>query len=172
MIRLTGLLIFMLTEPEQTAIARSGRVMTPPQAIEFQFDASEQAVRRALSRVRQFWQQAGVSDCDAGQAEIVLAEALNNVVEHAYCNTGAGRIELRCRVGSDQIDMTILDQGGPVPAHVFAQRTGPDTDVPLNDLPEGGFGWMLIQKMTCYLHYQRVGGTNCLCFAVLRGGNG
>lgn len=140
--------------------------MTAPKHLVLQFDATELAVRDTLAQLPAFMERAGLGDEDAGRVEIVLAEALNNVVEHAYAGRPTGRIELRCTVQSGRIDTTILDQGRPVPVHVFAKRRPPVEDPLLDDLPEGGFGWLLIQTLTENLSYQRVEGTNCLRLAI------
>ncbi|MDF1802657.1 ATP-binding protein [Thalassovita sp.] len=140
--------------------------MTLPIGFDIRFDATELGVRGALSQLQSFLQRSSVQDDDCGKAEIVVAEALNNVVEHAYAETGNGTIDLRCRQSPLCIDITILDRGVPVPVHVFAKRQPPNIDVEIDDLPEGGFGWMLIQEMTENLSYQRVDGTNCLRMAI------
>lgn len=158
----------MLTELETSAPAEFGPAMIVPLGMQVRINANDMAVRQTLGRVRQFLHQAAVSETEAGQVEIVLAEALNNVVEHAYGGKD-GWIDVRCTIKADQITLTILDMGVPVPNCVLAARCGPATDVPLNDLPEGGFGWMLIQTMTTDLSYQRVGRMNRLRFAVPRG---
>lgn len=158
----------MLTEPETIMSAGTGPVMSTPQVMQIRIDANDMAVRQTLGRVSQFLHQAQVPETETGQVEIVLAEALNNIVEHAY-DGASGWIDVRCKVEPDQIHLTLLDMGVPVPMFVLTKRTGPATDVQLEDLPEGGFGWMLIQTMTRHLSYQRVGGVNCLGFTVPRG---
>lgn len=144
--------------------------MTLPIGFEICLNATELGVREALAQLHGFLQSNGVADSDCGKVEIVAAEALNNVVEHAYWDSGSGTIRLRCRQSPLCINITILDQGVPVPLHVFAKRDTPNINVAIDNLPEGGFGWMLIQEMTENLSYQRVDGTNCLRMAVPLGG--
>lgn len=156
----------MLIAPEQIRQAPERSNMTVPDRFNISFEATELGVRRALAELLA-WLSAIDGSADlSGRVEIVLAEALNNVVEHAYAMSGKGQVELRCNPMPDRLDFTILDQGCAVPVHVFAQRSVPDTDVPLEDLPEGGFGWLLIQTMTRSLSYQRVQDTNCLRMAI------
>lgn len=152
----------MLTAPETETNPTGMSAMTLPTKLAIRFEATEMAVRDALAQVLAFLRNAGLDSDNSGKAEIVLAEALNNIVEHAYCNIGQGKVELQCTHHPARLDVTILDQGKPVPVHVFAKRRYPDTDSALPDLPEGGFGWLLIQTLAENLTYQRVGDTNCL----------
>ncbi|MGH1355660.1 MAG: ATP-binding protein [Thalassovita sp.] len=157
---------FMQTERDLTISVETGYTMNVPHEFKTCFPATELAVREALVAMNSNLKTWQLDETDIGRVEIVLAEALNNVVEHAYALTGGGTIELRLKHTADGIDVTVLDSGVPVPVHVFAKRTGPDVNVATDDLPEGGFGWMLIQHMSSHLSYQRVGDTNCLRLTV------
>jgi serine/threonine-protein kinase RsbW len=99
-----------------------------------------------------------------GTAEIVLAEALNNVVEHAYARY-SGKIEVLMRRADSDLVFELIDAGLPMPG----------TEPPLghlkevleiDDLPEGGFGWFLIRNLSHSLAYRRVGDRNRLTFCV------
>lgn len=70
------------------------------------FPAGERSVRRALSASVAAFHDMGVDRDGCDFAELVLAEVLNNVVEHAFTDRGHGIIELRrgaratpCRCG-------------------------------------------------------------------------
>ncbi len=95
-----------------------------------------------------------------GTAEIVLAEVLNNIVEHAFANQG-GDITLRLARRDGALHCTVSDTGAPMPGLCL-----PEGQVqPLNnlaDLPEGGFGWVLIRSLTQGLAYRRSNGINRL----------
>lgn len=99
--------------------------------------------------------------------ELVLAEVLNNVVEHAYQDRGTGRIELDVTVHAGFIHCTVVDFGMPMPGGVLpeARRHCPKA-LALQDLPEGSFGWALIRDLTTGLGYRRVGDSNELWFRV------
>lgn len=97
-----------------------------------------------------------------GKAEIVLAEVLNNIVEHAYAEK-SGRIDLILELQPPDLFCLIEDYGLPMPGDVLpAGRLRPLTDH--NNLPEGGFGWHLIRTLSRDLHYQREGARNRLRF--------
>lgn len=75
----------MLPEPEDR------------QATRLVFDSDPLAVREALRRLAACPPLCLLDDDMRGTAEIVLAEALNNVVEHAYAGR-RGKIELWLRL--------------------------------------------------------------------------
>lgn len=89
--------------------------------------------------------------------EIALAEALNNVVEHGRL-TASQRIEVLARITETGLLVAIFDKGLAYPDGMIPENTPPD----INELPEGGFGWMLIHSLTNELTYRRNAGTNIL----------
>ncbi|MBN8631702.1 MAG: ATP-binding protein [Rhodobacterales bacterium] len=104
-----------------------------------------------------------------GVAELVLAEVLNNVAEHAYANeTGLVTVTLRRVAGG--VACHIVDQGAAMPNGKLPDGKLPAIHLPsgpdqaLDTLPEGGFGWHLIRSLTEDLTYSYAGGANRLCF--------
>lgn len=101
-----------------------------------------------------------------GRAEIVLAEVLNNIVEHAYAD-GPGEITVELSASSGGIECCICDTGAEMPGLALPAgklaACDPD-DLPPDDLPEGGFGWFLIRSLTEGLCYARADGCNELRF--------
>lgn len=102
-------------------------------------------------------------DC-RGTTELVLAEALNNVVEHAYA-TYPGEIEVEVQRAPDRLRFRIADTGLPMPGAEPPPGCLPDM-TSFDDLPEGGFGWFLIRRLTQDLRYRREAGGNRLSFHV------
>ena len=58
------------------------------------------------------------------------------------------------------------DNGAPMPDETLPAPKQVSTDVALEDLPEGGFGWFLIHNVTKDLSYRREEGWNYLNFSV------
>lgn len=117
------------------------------------------AVREGLKALLDAFPLLGLPEDDRGTAEIVLAEVLNNIVEHAYAQH-SGEIELTLTQNATGLDCRIVDQGLPMPdAQPPAGVLGN-----IDDLPEGGFGWHLIRTLSRDLAYQRVDGCNLLSF--------
>lgn len=131
------------------------------------FPASEEAVRRALQSLRDSLGALGVDDLTMGTVEIVLAEAANNIVEHAYPDMSAGTIALSCCLEHAQIRFALCDTGAALPGGELPRKQHHDLASALDDLPEGGFGWGLIRDMTDALSYRRIDGRNVLRFSIL-----
>ncbi len=124
--------------------------------------ADTMAVRTALSQVLATPLLTRLTEGERGTAEIVLAEVMNNIVEHAY-RASAGEIYLTLQPEGGSLCCRIEDQGCPMPG-----ETLPEGKVmPLGqteDLPEGGFGWFLIRTLAHDLTYRHEAGRNLLTF--------
>lgn len=101
---------------------------------------------------------------EIGTVELVLAEALNNVVEHAYAPTkiSAGPIMVMGAFRSDGLHIQIEDEGITMPDDKPLIGGAQNLDVELQDLPEGGFGWFMIQQLAKDVHYSCVNNRNRL----------
>lgn len=102
-----------------------------------------------------------LSDDDRSTAQIVLAEVLNNIVEHAYADE-SGIIRLCLSLGEDKLVCRIEDDGYAMPNGAPPAGHLPEAQ----DLPEGGFGWHLIRTLSSGLCYERQGQTNRLSFSL------
>lgn len=122
------------------------------------------AVREVLGALMSMAPLLGLSDEVRGNAEIVLAEALNNVVEHAY-RDGPGPIRVCIDHLAPLLTFSVFDQGAEMPGGTLPTGRLEPLGAP-EDLPEGGFGWFLIRTLTLDLRYERAGGTNHLRFAL------
>lgn len=122
------------------------------------------AVREALTALFDRLIAGPLHDEARDAAQIVLAEALNNIVEHAYA-LAPGEIEVTIDLSPGGMICHIMDAGLPMPGGAL-----PDGALaPLasaDDLPEGGFGWHLIRTLSEDLHYRREGGRNLLTFRI------
>ncbi|MFB2533002.1 ATP-binding protein [Paracoccus sp. p4-l81] len=108
--------------------------------------------------------------------ELALAEVLNNIVEHGYGTGRAGLIHLSIVPGRKGLSCAVADDGPPLPGDCLTERatpltpalTGADPSGTPQDrllhLPEGGFGWLLIQGLTQNLCYFRENNRNILAF--------
>ena len=129
------------------------------------FAATFEAVRDALAALMAGPILADVSDAERGTAELVLAEAMNNIVEHAYADTCAGEITLTLWQSEGEVACRITDRGTAMPDEAL-----PVGDLAehgeMADLPEGGFGWFLIRTLSRDLRYARLGTLNELTFVL------
>ena len=126
-------------------------------------ESDDLATRDTLRRVLDHF----ALDADAaGVTEIVLAEVLNNIVEHAYGEEGSGPIEIECVKDFSRLDISVVDYGREMPGRQTPMGTAVALDLPRGDLPEGGFGWSLIHALTEGLEYQRNGEQNQLTLSI------
>ena len=127
------------------------------------FRSGPLAVRTALARILSDLETQGLRSDDLGKIEIVLAEALNNVVEHAYPEgTEPGLIDVDCRAEADGLHVRISDGGHAMPGGELPHGREAELGSALSDLPEGGFGWNLIRKLAQDVEYRRVDDRNVL----------
>lgn len=127
--------------------------------------STQRAVRDALREVFLHPVTSGLTDEARGSAEIVLAEALNNIVEHAYSQDD-GKIEVRLQATKGVLRCDVFDCGAPMPKSELPKGL-PQPIGDLATLPEGGFGWFLIRTLTQNLAYRRNGARNHLSFQLI-----
>ena len=144
----------MSSDPDRHAPGR-----TPQQATRIVIPSDPLAIRHGLKSLFESLLLRNLTQANRGKAEIVLAEALNNIVEHAYADA-TGEIELTIRLNRHGLNCRIVDHGAPMPNGTLPSGTLMPTDA----LPEGGFGWHLIRALADNLNYARVADQNELTF--------
>ncbi|MCR8826865.1 ATP-binding protein [Pseudosulfitobacter koreensis] len=133
----------------------------PPVQITVQ--SGPQAARQVLEQLKRTLSPLPLASEDLSAVDLVLAEAVNNISEHAYGNGARrGPIEVICRQHRDGLHFTITDQGAPMPDGRAPPGLAVDVNVDLSDMPEGGFGWFLIRDLARDVTYLREGATNKL----------
>lgn len=135
---------------------------TGPDDLKMRFSSAPMGVRNALIEVNNWLCDIGIVESDRGSAEILLAEALNNISEHSYGENGIGEVELTVVHQVSELLMMLTDQGHAMPNGVFPTDQNPATCPDPTALAEGGFGWFLIQQLAHDMHYARDGATNRL----------
>ncbi len=134
---------------------------TMPHTAQILMTSDPHSVRDGLRHALETAPLARLSSEDRSTAEIVLAEVLNNVVEHAYA-LHPGEIRLCLSVDGGQLHCVIEDEGRPMPGGQPPAGILPEAET----LPEGGFGWHLIRTLSAGLDYRRDGQTNRLSFSL------
>ena len=163
-----------VTRAERRGTAPDGREPPAPAAArprmspEFHLHATatDMSVRDLHSGMRTRLRARGLPEALCGTVEIVLAEALNNIVEHAYADGKAGGIGLHAVLGPAGLTCTLSDRGTALTAPGLPAGRLPDIGAEPGALPEGGFGWFLIRSLTREVRYHRDGGISrlTLCF--------
>jgi serine/threonine-protein kinase RsbW len=127
------------------------------------FPAGPEEVRLALGRINSSLAALGIGSDAMGRVELVLAEVLNNVVEHAYAQM-CGEIALQLAQCDNALSCRVADGGCPMPGgQLPSGRLSLDEAA---ELPEGGFGWHLIRSLAEDLRYMHTGGQNVLTFRI------
>lgn len=128
-------------------------------------NADPAAVRALLMALEGSPTLAGLSEDERDCTLLVLAEVLNNVVEHGY-GGGPGWIGLVPGPRRSGRDWRIVDRARTPPPIACLDATMPE------GAAEGGFGWPLIRALTDDLAMRRYAGFNVLTLRVRGEGAG
>lgn len=137
-----------------------------PACISLAFASGELEVRSALGRLKRGLAPMQLAEADESSVELVLGEVLNNVVEHAYGPDASGRILMECTPRHGALHFCVHDCGRALPGLRLPDGRPPDVERPLDDLPEGGFGWFLVHSLVESLAYRRDPEGNVLEFSI------
>jgi serine/threonine-protein kinase RsbW len=130
------------------------------------FLATPVTVRASLARMLSMPPLSALSADRRGMVELVLAEVLNNVAEHAYAEQ-SGPVTVTIGMTPRGLRCRVVDQGKAMPDGTLPEGRAPvSPGMALLDLPEGGFGWHLIRSLTTELSYARENGCNRLQFVL------
>ncbi|PFG64975.1 serine/threonine-protein kinase RsbW [Thioclava sp. ES.031] len=149
--------------PPSTARPSPHPQQTEVRVFNLSFAATPIAVRDALrAAVARFIRL--MTEEEAGTLELILAEILNNIVEHGYGDSGKGTISLSIARDGKGLTCSVSDDGVALPpACLDLEDRDPERPDPTS-LPEGGFGWFLIRDLATDLGYHREEGRNLLAF--------
>ena len=123
--------------------------------------STQEEVSAVTERISKWLGCQGADQDVVDDVQLAVAEALNNVVEHAYVYREDGRIDLLLVLEPQSISVDITDFGckfdGPPP-----YRPRDPASIELEDLPEGGWGWGLIQMVMQKVDFEHRNGCNHL----------
>tara|TARA_R110000868_G_scaffold11035_10_gene53476 strand:+ start:33123 stop:33635 length:513 start_codon:yes stop_codon:yes gene_type:complete len=135
----------------------------PLQKIHIQVDSGPLAARQVFDLLKRDLADTLLEVEELGAIELVLAEAVNNIVEHAYSNgRRKGTIHLHCQLRRDGLHFEITDNGLPMPGGCTPLGRAVNVNVDPMNVPEGGYGWFLIQDLAKDVTYRRRGRVNHL----------
>ncbi|MGH1412874.1 MAG: ATP-binding protein [Pelagimonas sp.] len=124
--------------------------------------STPEAVRETLTSLRRELESQHFFTCPGDMWELVLAEVLNNIVEHAYGESPDGEIRFDVKFDQARLMAGFVDKGTAMPEGALPSGNPTNLDVEQQNLPEGGFGWYLIQSLSDRLIYERKGSENHL----------
>lgn len=126
------------------------------------FPATAEGTRHALCDLCVALTGAGLAADLLSRVEMVVAEVLNNIAEHAYRAVQVAPVRLAAELCGGALCVRVRDCGRPMPGGALPDGTLPSHDVSRDLLPEGGFGWFLIRAQSDFLFYRREGRENTL----------
>ncbi len=130
--------------------------------LDLSFVATEAEAITGIAKLSTCLEANGLPRNKAGDVKIALAEAINNVVEHAYAGITPAKVQIRCRLNQNWLDILISDTGKPMPGLSVPDGIPAPLGTTIEELPEGGFGWFLIHQLTSDIRYERIQGCNRL----------
>lgn len=132
--------------------------------LDLRVEASFETVSLTLTRLRGTLEAICPSASTDHRLELVLAEACNNVVEHALAGQEGEAFRLALWIGPDRVLVRLTDRGRAMPGGRLpcGGAPAPSADTP----PEGGFGWPLIRRLCSSIRYCRRDGENRLDLAI------
>lgn len=131
-----------------------------------EFRADHAEVRRAIAAAIAGVENSGMDEDARHGLELALAEALTNVVEHAYSGVEGGAVTLILRDGRSAVLCEVRDRGRSMP-----EGRAPRGSLPAPDgaaLPVCGFGFLLIRELATDLIYDRRDDENFLVFRIAK----
>ncbi len=143
-----------------------GQRLRNGKAVELEIPSDPLAVRQALARIMEEVSALAPPDDTLATVEIVLAEVLNNIVEHACEGLSDRRISITIAPTARGLQCQVRDNGRPLPGGALPAGEPPDPTRQIPELAEGGFGWLLIRGLAHDLRYQRIAGMNVLSFSL------
>ena len=137
---------------------------------EVSFESCRFAVRQALDTLLLRLEPLRLDPEERGTFEIVLAEVLNNIVEHSYSDPAACcPISVYCDHLDTGLTVVVTDNGCMMPDGRLPLGELAPLGQNLDDLPEGGFGWFMIRNLAKDVVYERIGNENRLSMRLLIG---
>ncbi len=120
--------------------------------IRLSIDSRLEQVRVLSGALRGICHELGLSRDDLGQLELMMVEAVNNVIEHAYEFRAGNDVQVRLEYTPQVVHLVISDRGKTMP-HAVQTLVGKMPDP--TSLPEGGWGLGLIHALADSIRYIR-----------------
>ncbi len=118
--------------------------------------AQRECLPALLALIESYCERHEVAEQIRHDLRLIVEEACVNVVSHAYPPGAPGpltlQVQARRRDGRPVMEITIEDQG--VPFDPLALPV-PDQSGPLEELPIGGLGVLLMRRLSDLQHYSR-----------------
>lgn len=149
-----------------TSKKKARQIQQEPRDLSISIQGEGRDQRKILRQVYTEMSAHGYGRSSCGVVELVLAEAINNVIKHAYGGRQHGLMRISVNAQGPDLKAEIHDWGRKLPGGIMPRGLPPRMDLPVHKLPEGGFGWFLIRKLAHSIRYKRVGSENILTIMI------
>lgn len=111
-----------------------------------------------LDAMREFVGQAardsGMDEDEVYQVILAVDEACSNIIQHAYCETVEGNIEITCNITPEGLKVILRDHGKPFdPSKIPAPNLCPD----VKKRPVGGMGLHIMRNLMDEIVFESLG---------------
>ncbi len=120
------------------------------------------AARQVMVYCRPYLPADRQSEAIAAAIELCVTEVLTNVIRHAYGGAGGRPIQLQVKAEPGLLEVHVYDEGAKMPAGTIRSSEVDFDPTDISALPEGGFGWPLINCQMDQVRYRREGNRNHL----------
>ena len=138
---------------------------TPSPSLLIPMSADIAGLEIARQQARQFLLNNAVDEHALAAVELVLEEAVTNVVRYGYDNPVGHIIDIDLQVDLDEVQILIVDDGRPFDPLDSGGLLLPDS---LEDAQVGGLGLLMIRNTANTMSYERRDGQNRFLLTVLR----
>jgi anti-sigma regulatory factor (Ser/Thr protein kinase) len=112
-----------------------------------------------LHWIRETLMDIGFDESTIRKVELSSEEALVNIIYHAY-RERKGDIQIQMAAAKNQVEIILIDQGPPF--NPLEQQISAASQLPVEDLKEGGLGILFMKQYMDEIHYERKNGNNIL----------
>ena len=124
----------------------------------FTIDSEYKNVSSVCFITKTFCEENNLFDEKIKEIELSLAEALNNIIKHAYKGDETNQIEISMWFDNNKFSIELIDYGEPrLNTGKPVLEFDPDD---IDSLPEGGMGLFIIEQLMDENHYSREGNKN------------
>jgi serine/threonine-protein kinase RsbW len=141
-------------------VSRNGKQVTQRNA-SLRIESAIVEIQRAYAWLEEFAVAAGVGAVVVSELLVVLDEVLNNIIRHGRGDRmlDAESIRLDLSIGSEQVELTISDDGPAFDPTIEAVMPG---KLSASKTRMGGVGLLFVQSLMDEVHYSRHDGSNRL----------
>lgn len=128
--------------------------------VKLSFSSNPKNVNYVCTSIKKFLNSKNIPGTINNEIELSVAEAVNNIIRHAYKGNTGKLIEVDVRKNDRYVEVVFVDSG--MPRENLEKPTLNFDPDDIENLPEGGFGLYLIDTMMDENEYYSQNGKNIL----------